>query len=354
MTGAPDSPAQKERASAFDWKGEATTPVPEPLVDRPGEGRTILVFGATGQQGGAVARALRAHGWLVRALVRDPASARAEALARLGVELAPGDLSDTASIREAISGAYGVFSVQPNSGQDPRAGLSDEEEVRYANTIADLAVEQGVKHFVYASTLLLSKGPTGVANLDCKLEIEAHLRSLALRSTVVRPGTFMELLLRPGVAPEQDVFTFLVPPDQPAQLIAVDDIGRIVAGVFGDPERYGGQALNIAGDAPTGRDMAEALGGASGRPVQYQRYSDAVLAENPVLARTVRAFEPGRSEEVDIGALNRTFGKLFTLEAWLAGPGGGLLPAARHENGAVQDECSRASRASAARGQGSA
>lgn len=290
-------------------------------VDRPDGDRTILVFGATGQQGGAVARALRNHGWPVRALVRSPQSAKAQALAGLGVELATGDLSDTDSIRKAMTGAYGVFSVQPNSGQGPKAGLSNEDEVRYAKIIADLAVELGVQHLVYSSTILLSKGPTGVANLDCKLVIETYLRSLKLRSTVVRPGTFMELLLQPGMAPEQDVFSFFVEPDQTAQLIATKDIGRVVAGVFDDPERYGGQALNIAGDAPTGRAMGEALGHAAGRPIRYQRYSDAALAENPAMARTAQAFHPDRSGSADIADLRKKFGGLLTFKDWLAGPG---------------------------------
>lgn len=287
---------------------------------RPKDGRTILVFGATGQQGGAVARALKRDGWSVLALVRKPDQPKAQALAEAGVELIGGDLSDAASIRRAMTGAYGVFSVQPNSGQSA-SGLSNETEVGYANTIADLAVELGVEHLVYSSTILLSKGPTGVANLDCKLEIEAHLGSLPLRSTIVRPATFMELLLQPGLAPDDGLFTFFVEPDQTAQLIAVDDIGRIVAGVFDDPERFAGQAVNIAGDALTGRDMAAALGRAAGRPIRYQRFPHENFAQAPSLARTVAAFAPERSEAADIGELRSSFGDLLTFDAWLAGPG---------------------------------
>ena len=74
--------------------------------------KLIVVTGATGQQGGATARHLLAQGFRVRALVRDPNKPAAEALAGRGAELAQGDLDDRVSLDRALSGAYGVFSVQ--------------------------------------------------------------------------------------------------------------------------------------------------------------------------------------------------------------------------------------------------
>ena len=99
----------------------------------------ILVFGATGQQGGSVATALLRAGWSVRAFVRDPASSKAAALRSAGAELVKGDFADTGSMRSAMMGAYGVFSVQPSSGQGPVLGISDVDEERYGVTIANLA-----------------------------------------------------------------------------------------------------------------------------------------------------------------------------------------------------------------------
>ena len=290
---------------------------------------TFLIFGATGQQGGAAARALRADGKRVRALVRSPEGARAQALANLGVELVEGDLSNPASVRRAMTDVWGVFSVQPNSGQDPSSGLTDADELRFAATIEDLAVELGIGHLVYSSTILVSRGPTGVANLDVKHTIEARLRTLPVRTTILRPGTFMELLLQPALAPRDDVFTFFVEPEERAQLIAVDDIGRIVAGVFDRPEQFGGRSLDIAGDNPTGQSIGLMLSRAFGRPIRYQRFPDDVLAQAPALALTVAAFEPARAEVADVDALNQTFGPLLTFEAWLAGPGRTLLEPSR-------------------------
>ena len=111
----------------------------------------ILVFDATGQQGGSVATALLKAGWPVRALVRNPASPKSAALRDAGVALVQGTFADADVIRAAMKGVHGVFSVQPSSGQGPELGLSDEDEERFGTAIADLAVESGVEHLVYSS-----------------------------------------------------------------------------------------------------------------------------------------------------------------------------------------------------------
>jgi uncharacterized protein YbjT (DUF2867 family) len=118
--------------------------------------QSVLVFGATGQQGGSVARALLHRGWRVRALVRDPFSAGAAALAARGAELVVGTFEDRAAMRSAMAGVDGVFSVQPSS---PGGTVTDEQEVRYGITIADLAVECGVKHLVYSSGSAAGRRP---------------------------------------------------------------------------------------------------------------------------------------------------------------------------------------------------
>jgi NAD(P)-dependent dehydrogenase (short-subunit alcohol dehydrogenase family) len=105
--------------------------------------RTILVTGATGQQGGAVARALFAEGWKVRAFVRDPGKPAAQDLESLGAELTVGDLNDTASVERALAGAYGVYAVQTPMTPEGTAG-----EVRQGEALADAARRAGVEHFV--------------------------------------------------------------------------------------------------------------------------------------------------------------------------------------------------------------
>jgi uncharacterized protein YbjT (DUF2867 family) len=82
------------------------------MEDGRNEGRLILVSGATGQQGGAVARSLLGRGFEVRALTRDPEKPKAKELAALGAEVASGDLEDRPAIERVLDGVHGVFSVQ--------------------------------------------------------------------------------------------------------------------------------------------------------------------------------------------------------------------------------------------------
>ncbi|WP_171166759.1 NmrA family NAD(P)-binding protein [Streptomyces sp. I05A-00742] len=84
--------------------------------------KTVLVTGATGGQGGAVARRLLDSGRAVRALVRDPGRQGAKDLEALGAELVCGDLDDPRSLRTAAQDIHGVFSVQPADMTDPRRG----------------------------------------------------------------------------------------------------------------------------------------------------------------------------------------------------------------------------------------
>lgn len=283
-----------------------------------GDAGPVLVFGATGQQGGAVARALLAAGRPVRAFVRDPGSAGAVALRRAGAELVRGDLSDTSSLRVAMAGVHGVFSVQPSS-PDPRYGVSDEEEVRYGIRIADLAAGQGVRHLVYSSVDALGRGPTGMGHFDSKARIEAHVRALPIAATVVRPAAFMEMLLMPGFGLDTGRFNFFMRPEQPMQLLAIRDLGTIVAEVFADPARFAGATFGVASDAVTGDDLAAAFTEAAGRPIAYARFADDVLAANPLLAGLTALLDDGPlAGSADLEALRALHPGLMSLRDWLA------------------------------------
>lgn len=296
---------------------------------RPADGdgtRTVLVFGATGQQGGAVASALLSDGWKVRAIVRDPSAEKAKELAKLGATLVAGDLADPVSVRAAMKGVHGVFSVQPSSGQGAAYGITDEQEVRYGKAVADLALAAGVQHFVYTSVAISGARSTGMGHFDSKLDIEDHVRSLALSSTIVRPASFMELLLLPGMGLDQGAYTFFLRPDQAGQIIAVRDIGKIVAAVFADPEGFAGRTIEIASDEVTGRELGEKLTRAAGRPIEYRRFSDTLLRENAFLGQLASIIDDGRlAANADIAALEREFGTLTRFDDWLAGPGKLLL-----------------------------
>ncbi|WP_309734391.1 NmrA/HSCARG family protein [Chamaesiphon sp. OTE_75_metabat_556] len=295
---------------------------------------TILVFGATGQQGGSVAKALRSQGWQVTALVRDPTSDKAKALVDQGIEPVRGDLADIQSIEAAMTGAYGVFSVQPSSGQGAAYGVTDEEEIRYGKAIADLAVAKGVRHLVYSSANAAGATKTGIGHFDTKSEIEAHIRALEIVSTIIRPSAFMEILTLPGMGLDRGEFAFFMKPDRSMQFIAVEDIGKIVAGIFAAPDRFGAQTLEIAGDSVTGDELAEKFSRTAARPIVYHRFADSLLAENAFLGGLARLVDLGRlAGNADIASLRTEFPGLLTMDEWLAGAGKPTLLAAIQASG---------------------
>ena len=254
----------------------------------------ILVFGATGRQGGSVANALLKAGWPVRALVLDSTKAASLQLRNAGVELVQGSFEETKVIRTAMKDAYGVFSVLP-------ASLAAEDEVRHGISIADIAAETGINHFVYSSGASVGNELTGVPRFDAKPRIEAYIRQLDMTTTIIRPMIFMEMLVRPGFGLDEGRLVSLIRPDHSIQLTSVEDIGRFVAAVLADKSRFGGATLKIASDRLTGRELEVLLSEASGRPIRYERFPDDVLAANADLAHMAESLEGGPlAEQVDL------------------------------------------------------
>lgn len=282
-------------------------------------GERILVFGATGQQGGSVARALLDKGWSVRVMVRNPSSQASLALRDAGAEIVTGSFDDIEAMKNAMAGAYGVFSVQPSS---PGGTVSDDDEIRYGKTIATLAAECGVQHLVYSSGSAAGDKPTGVAHYDTKAEIERYIRTLPTPSTIIRPVTFMELLVMPGFGLNEGRFNFFMKPERSMQVIAVADIGKIVAAIYADPKRHNGKTFEIAGDNVTGLQLETLFSAAAGRPIPYSRFSDDVLAANPFLQKLTGLVDDGRlTGHADLAAMRQLNPQLQTFAGWLAGAG---------------------------------
>lgn len=283
------------------------------MPERPSKanaGRTILVTGATGKQGGAVARHLRERGYTIRALTRDPSKPQARALLGAGAEVVRGDYDDQTSLTRALDGVYGVFSVQ----NPVDAGI--EGEVRQGKALADAAQRAGVTHFVYASVASADRN-TGIPFFDSKARIEEHIRTLGLAYTVLRPAFFMENWL--GMADMIVSGTLAQPlsPETRLYQIAVDDIGWFAAEAFDRPGAWRGRALDFAGDAPTMRETAAVFSRVLGRDVEYRQipWSDFEQRAGAGITKMYHWFEE-HNFDIDVAALRREFPRLTRLETW--------------------------------------
>jgi uncharacterized protein YbjT (DUF2867 family) len=266
---------------------------------------TYAVVGATGQQGGAVARALLAAGAGVRALVRRPDSEAARALAGAGAELVRADLTDPGSLGAAFDGVDGVFAMTTSFTDRGTSG-----ETADGVRIADAAADARVGHLVYSSVGGAERR-TGVPHFESKRRVEEHIESLGLPATFVRPVFFMENLA-PKTEDGATVLRLPLPAGVPLQMVAVDDIGAVSAAVMLDPARVPGGAVEIGGDELTGEQMAEVLGG------RYEALPVAVLDDPDLEAMFTWFAEEYPSYRADFALTRDLDPGVLDLAAWAA------------------------------------
>ncbi len=209
-----------------------------------GRDRVVAVTGATGRQGGAVARHLLSDGRRVRALTRRPDGPAARALAGLGADVVRADMMNPGDLAAAFGDVYGVYSVQ-----NFMPGGTD-AEITQGRNVADAAAAAGVRHLVYGSAGT-GATDTGVPSWDSKLVVQAYLRALGLPLTVLRPMAFMELMTDRDFYPPVSTWSLmprLMGDDRPLGWICADDLGAIAARVFADPDRFIGAELSLVSD----------------------------------------------------------------------------------------------------------
>jgi uncharacterized protein YbjT (DUF2867 family) len=285
--------------------------------------RLIVVAGATGKQGGAVARSLLDRGFQVRALTRNPQKPEAQALADHGAEVVQGDMEDRSSMERALEGAYGIFSVQNfwETGYD--------REVQQGKTVADAAKAAGVEHFVYSSVGSAHR-QTGIPHFESKWEIEEHVRQIGLPYTILRPVFLMqnwewtrEMILGGTLAQPFD-------PDKPLQQVAVEDIGAFAAIAFENPDRWIGREVDLAGDEQSMSEIADTFSRVIGREVSYyqvpwDQFEEQVGEEVTLNSRWMNDV----GYEADIAALRQEYPELTSFERYLRSHGweGAEVPA---------------------------
>jgi len=272
--------------------------------------KLILVTGATGQQGGAVARhVLKQPGFTVRALTRDSAKAAAQALAQAGAEIFQGDLDNPASIRRALEGAWGVFSVQSFM----ETGY--EGEIRQGKAVADAAKAAGVQHLVYTSVVSADK-KTGLPHFESKWQIERHVAHSGLSYTILRPAFFMQNWYNYMREPILNG-TLPLPLNQQTRLqqLSIEDIGAIAAKAFQNPTKWSGRTIELAGEELTMQRVVETLSHVLGRNVKYVQvaWDQFRQSAGEEMTKMYRWFNDV-GYHVDIASLRKEHPNLATLE----------------------------------------
>ncbi|HKN07361.1 MAG TPA: NmrA/HSCARG family protein [Thermoplasmata archaeon] len=270
--------------------------------------KTILVSGVTGAQGGAVAQSLLHRGFTVRGLSRDPSKLAPSRFA--GITMVKGDLLENRSLIGALHGVDGFFIVTTpfiaGWGQPPNI----DSEIKAGFTALEAAKEAGTSHVVLST--VASAGfvhePTGIGHFDSKVRIEEKARQLSVPLTIVRPSYFMENHLNPWALQgiRGGAISMPVKTTTRIQMVAVRDIGEIVARAFESPEKRIGTAADLAGDKKTLPEVADLFSKKLGVPVKYVEMADSQAAQQlgEDALNMYRGFDRG-VPNIDIPALEQ-------------------------------------------------
>ncbi|EED22441.1 hscarg dehydrogenase, putative [Talaromyces stipitatus ATCC 10500] len=233
--------------------------------------KTVVVFGATGIQGGSVVKTLledprAAQQFKVRAVTRDPAKPAAKALLERGAEVVKADLEDKESLKSALTGAYALFLVT-NFFDKMDAALEEQQ----GKNVADLAKELNIEHFIWSSLPYISKISgnkyNAATHFDHKAAVDDYIKSLSLPYTVVRLAIYgSEIvsnfitplpvnppsygLIFPGNASERTVIPIINP---------AADLGKFIKGILLSPETTVGRSFNLAEKLYTLGEVTEIL-----------------------------------------------------------------------------------------------
>lgn len=271
--------------------------------------RTILVTGATGQQGGSLARLLLQKEHKVYALTRNAQSSSAQDLRNRGANIMKGDLDDSDSLEHAVKDVESVF-LMGTPFEDGTEG-----EIRRGKLMADIAEENGIDHLVYSSVANADKN-TGIPHFESKYKVEQHIKNLGIPYSIIGPTFFMENLLGPGL--EQGQLALPLSPSATLQQSALEDIAEFSALVLERREPFLGKRIDIASDEVTGEQATNILSNVLGYTVRYVPVPlEQIYQGNEDMARMYEWYEKVGTG-IDISALHQEYPevKWLTFRDW--------------------------------------
>lgn len=246
--------------------------------------KIIAVIGATGAQGGGLARAILSDSgsnFIVRAITRNVNSDKALALAKSGAEVVSADLDDAESLTRAFDGAYGLYAVT-NFWEH----FSADKELEQTKNIAAAAKAANVKHVIWSTLEDTRKwvplddkrmptlaGKYKVPHFDGKGEGDRFFKEYGIPTTFLLTSFYWDNLIYFGLGPkkgEDGKYYFTIPMgEKKLPGIAAEDIGKCAYGIFSNGSSYIGKTVGISGEHITGKQMTETLTKALGVEINY-------------------------------------------------------------------------------------
>jgi uncharacterized protein YbjT (DUF2867 family) len=281
------------------------------------------VLGATGAQGGSVARHLLASGqYVVRAMTRTPDSDKARVLRLGGAEVVPGDLTEPSTLRAALAGVQIVFGV---------TDFWEHFAAEYAQgvALADAVAAADVEHFVFSSlphVEQLTQGELRVPHFDMKARIETYVRGLGIPATFLHVAFYYENFLTSATPQRQPdgTYVFGFPQgDTPLAAVAVEDVGGVVAGVLKRRSEFLGKTIGVVGDDLPAHEYAAIMTRVLGRSVAYRHIPRDVFEsfgfpgaeELAAMFEFNRRFIPDRRD--DLQRSRELYPGMQTFEGWV-------------------------------------
>jgi uncharacterized protein YbjT (DUF2867 family) len=213
--------------------------------------KVIVVFGATGAQGGSVVQAMKDDKrFVLKAATRNPDSDKAKALVAQGVEVVKVDMDDVESTKKALQGAYGVFLVT-NYWEI----FDVDRETKQGKNVVDAVKACGVQHLVF-SGLQGTKEAIGktAAHMEGKVQIQHYIAEQGVPFTTVRMPCYYENFLA-GFKPtknEKDEYVLALPMgDEPFYMICISEVGECIHQIFVRPDEFKGQNIGLCSDKQT-------------------------------------------------------------------------------------------------------
>lgn len=274
--------------------------------------QVLLITGATGQQGGAVANELLIRGIPFRALSRSPH--KLKHLHDQGIETVQGTMEDRKTLKEALNGIKLAYLVTTPYEE----GI--EAEIQYGINFIDMAAECGVEHLVFSSVAGAERN-TGIPHFESKEKIERHLKSAGIPYTIFRPVFFMENFGSPWFLPDlkKGKLSLPVHKDIILQMISVDVIGAFVVEALHHPTEYLGAEIEIASDQLTFPKAIKKIAVTSGKTCTYEEMP-IQQAEKQYGADFAKMFQwfNEKGFAADLDALQKKGIHLTTFDEYLA------------------------------------